>query len=62
MVDHEFKVLPTKRFATDEAIEAVIEEDNGKVVFALEYKPKVSSDLNDQAHSTSLKRYFRPSI
>ena len=48
MVDHEFKVLPTKRFAIDEAIEAVIGEDNGKVVFALEYKPKVASDLNDQ--------------
>ena len=49
MVDHEFNVLPTKQFATDQAIEAVIGDGNEKVVFALEYKPKVSSDLNDQA-------------
>ena len=59
MVDHEFKVLPTKMFAIDEAIKAVIEEDDGKVVFALEYKP---SDLNDQVPFHISETLFRPSI
>ena len=66
MVDHKFKVLPTKQFATDEAIEAVIGDGNGKVIFALEYKPKVSSDMNDQApfhiSETLLQAFYLTSL
>ena len=47
---HEFKVLPGKAFATDEAIVglAVIRQERKKVIFALEYKPNVASELMDQ--------------
>ena len=46
-LDHECLVLPKKTFACDEAIHAIL-DNRQKVIFALEYKPKVAPELIDQ--------------
>ena len=50
-VDDEYKILEGKRYAMDDSIEVVEvtgpEPKQGKPVFGLEYKPRVSSDLTD---------------
>lgn len=45
-IDHEYRILPNKKFAMDEAITALMMTT--AVIFGLEYKAKVSSTLHDQ--------------
>ena len=47
-VDHEFHILPSKQFATDEAVVVVVRGTEVEVVYAIEYKPRVSYELHDQ--------------
>ena len=47
-VDHEFKILPGKQFATYEAVVVVVRGTEVEVAYAIEYKPRVSSELHDQ--------------
>ena len=47
-LDHECMILPSKKFTNDEAIQAILADDGKKVIFALEYKPKVATELKDQ--------------
>lgn len=65
LVDHEYKVLPDKKFALDEAILAIIQlprPNSRKILFGVEYKPKVSASLEDipchHLSETLLQAYY----
>lgn len=45
-IDHEYRILPNKKFAIDEAITTLMV--SSAVILGLEYKPKVASTLHDQ--------------
>lgn len=46
-IDHEYRIFPDRKFAADEAVTAIV-DGLRRVIFVLEYKPKVAPGLIDE--------------
>ena len=63
-IDHEFRLLEKKTDACDEGVVSIAQIDSytaeKKLFFAVEYKPKVSRDLEDQVPFHIAELFIQP--